>query len=138
LLSLHDGERRAQVLKLIRFGAVGLSSSLLYGLLVSVLLRVHRGLLLVHCVAYALAIPYSYFAQRGLTFRSSRSHIDSFPRFVLTNLFSFLLSSAIVAMATALQLPAAIAIAAVIVTVPVVNYLCMNAWVFPDRNSALP
>jgi putative flippase GtrA len=136
LAGATDSDRRAQVLKLVRFGAVGLSSSLLYGLLVSALLRVHDGLIAVHCVAYALAIPYSYFAQRGFTFRSSRSHKVSFPRFLLTNIFSFLLSTGIVAMAAALRLPAAIAVAAVIIIVPLINYLCLNAWVFPDRTSA--
>jgi putative flippase GtrA len=127
---------RIQLLKLGRFGAVGLSSSLLYGLLASVLLRTQIGLLPAHCIAYALAIPYSYVAQRGFTFRSSRSHMISFPRFLLTNTISFLLSTGIVATATALQLPPAIAIAAVIIVVPLLNYLCMNAWVFPDRTSA--
>ncbi len=131
-----DSDRIAQVLKLARFTAVGASSSLLYGLLVSALLRVHDGLVAVHCIAYALAIPYSYFAQRGFTFRSSRSHAVSFPRFLVTNAFSFLLSTGIVAIAAALQLAAAIAVAAVIIIVPLVNYLCLNAWVFPDRTSA--
>jgi putative flippase GtrA len=130
-------DRSAQVLKLARFAAVGASSSLLYALLVSALLRVHDGLIAVHCVAYALAIPYSYFAQRGFTFRSSRSHVVSFPRFLLTNAFSFLLSTGIVALAAALQLAAAIAVAAVIIIVPLINYLCLNIWVFPDRPSAL-
>ena len=128
------------MLKLARFAAVGLSSALLYGLLVSGLLRVHDGLITVHCIAYALAIPYSYFAQRGFTFRSSRSHVVSFPQFLLINILSFLLSTGIVAMAAALQLaPApAIAVAAAIIIVPLINYLCLNAWVFPDRTSAMP
>jgi putative flippase GtrA len=138
LTARTDSDRGARVLKLARFAAVGLSSSLLYGLLVSGLLRMHDGLITVHCIAYALAIPYSYFAQRGFTFRSSRSHVVSFPRFLLTNMLSFLLSTGIVAMAAALQLAPAIAVAAVIIIVPLINYLCLNLWVFPDRTSALP
>ena len=129
---------RAQLLRLLRFGVVGLSSSLLYALLASLLLHFHAGLLLAHCTAYALAIPFSYFAQRGFTFRSRHSHMVSFPRFVLTNAVSFLLSTGIVAAATALQLMAAVAIAAVVIIVPLLNYLCMNAWVFPDRTSVVP
>lgn len=135
---LIDSLGRAQLLRLVRFAAVGLSSSLLYGLLASLLLHFHAGLLLAHCTAYALAIPYSYFAQRGFTFRSSHAHMVSFPRFLLTNAVSFLLSTGIVAAATALQLRAAVAIAAVIIIVPLLNYLCMSAWVFPDRTSAVP
>lgn len=126
------------MLKLARFAAVGASSSLLYGLLVSALLRVHDGLIAVHCVAYALAIPYSYFAQRGFTFRSSRSHAVSFPRFLVTNILSFLLSTGIVAIASTLQAAPAIAVAVVIIVVPLINFLCLNSWVFPDRRSAVP
>lgn len=137
LLSVSNSVGGAQMLKLVRFGAVGLSSSLLYGLLASLLLRMHVGLVIAHCIAYALAIPYSYVAQRGFTFRSSHSHLISLPRFLLTNVLSFLLSTGIVAMATAVQLPAAVAIATVIIVVPLINYLCMNAWVFPNRTSAL-
>lgn len=129
---------RTQLLKLMRFGAVGLSSSLLYGLMASALIHAHLELVVAHCIAYALAIPFSYFAQRGFTFRSSRSHVMSFPRFLLTNAVSFLLSTAIVAMSTAFQIPAAAAIAAVIVFVPLINYLFLNAWVFPDHPSTLP
>jgi putative flippase GtrA len=129
---------RTQLLKLMRFGAVGLSSSLLYGLMASALIHAHVGLVVAHCIAYALAIPFSYLAQRGFTFRSSRSHVMSFPRFLLTNAVSFLLSTGIVAMSTALQVPAAAAIAAVIVFVPLINYLCLNAWVFPDHPPTLP
>ena len=62
----------------------------------------------------------------------------SFPRFLLTNMLSFLLSTGIVAIAAALQLAPAIAVAAVIIIVPLINYLCLNLWVFPDRTSALP
>jgi putative flippase GtrA len=129
---------RTQLLKLIRFGVVGLSSSLLYGLLASALVHAHVALVIAHCIAYALAIPFSYFAQRGFTFRSNRLHVMSFPRFLLTNAVSFLLSTGIVAMSTALQIPAAAAIAAVIVFVPLINYLFLNAWVFPDHPSTLP
>lgn len=129
---------RTRLLKLMRFGAVGLSSSLLYGLIASALIHAHVGLVVAHCIAYALAIPFSYFAQRGFTFHSSRPHVTSFPRFLLTNAVSFLLSTGIVAMSTALQIPAAAAIAAVIVFVPLINYLFLNAWVFPDNPSTLP
>ena len=129
---------RTQLLKLTRFAAVGLSSSLLYGLLASAFIHAKVGLVVAHCIAYALAIPFSYFAQRGFAFRSSRSHVMSFPRFLLTNGVSFLLSTGIVAMSTALQIPAAAAIAAVIVFVPLINYLCLNAWVFPDHPPTLP
>jgi putative flippase GtrA len=138
LFSALHSDRRAQALKLVRFGMTGLSSSLLYALLVSLLLRIPDGMVLAHCIAYALAIPYSYFAQRGFTFRSSQSHAISFPRFVLTNILGFLLSTAIVATAVALKIPAMIAIALVVIVVPLISYLCMNAWVFPNRSSALP
>jgi putative flippase GtrA len=138
LRGLTHSFNRTQLLKLMRFGAVGLSSSLLYGLLASALIHAHVGLVVAHCIAYALAIPFSYFAQRGFTFRSSRSHVMSFPRFLLTNAVSFLLSTGIVAMSTALQVPAAAAIAAVIVFVPLINYLFLNAWVFPDHPPTLP
>ena len=138
LRGLTDSFDRTQLLKLMRFGAVGLSSSLLYGLMASALIHAHVRLVVAHCIAYALAIPFSYFAQRGFTFRSSRSHVMSFPRFLLTNAVSFLLSTGIVAMSTALQIPAAAAIMAVIVFVPLINYLCLNQWVFPAHPPTLP
>lgn len=118
---------RTQLLKLLRFGAVGLSSALLYGLIASAIIHAHVGLVIAHCVAYALAIPYSYFAQRGFAFRSSLSHVMSLPRFLLTNAISFLLSTGIVAMSAAMQVPAAAAIAAVVVVVPLISLLeCMG------------
>jgi putative flippase GtrA len=129
---------RTELVKLIRFGVVGLSASLLYAILVGGLLRQHVGLLLAHCIAYATAIPYSYLAQRGFTFRSSSVHLTSLPRFLLTNGASFLLSTAIVAISRELQLPAAVAVSAVVVVAPLINCFCLNAWVFADRTSALP
>jgi putative flippase GtrA len=135
LLGMTSADRRVQVFKLIRFGVVGLSSALLYGLLTNLLLHVQVGLLLAHCIAYASVIPYSYLAQRGFTFRSGHSHVVSFPLFLLTNTISFILSTVIVAMSPALRLPAVVVIAAVIVVVPLINYFCLNAWVFPDRTS---
>jgi putative flippase GtrA len=129
---------RGELFKLIRFGLVGASATLLYALLVGVLLQLRIGLVLAHCMSYAAAIPYSYFAQRGFTFRSSRAHLVSLPRFLLTNSASFLLSTTIVAASKQLQLPALISVTAVVVVVPLINYLCLNSWVFADRNSALP
>jgi putative flippase GtrA len=138
LRGLPHSLERTQLLKLVRFGAIGLSSSLLYGLMASALIYAHVRLVLAHCIAYALALPFSYFAQRGLTFRSNRSHMSSFPRFLLTNAASFLLSTGIIAMSAALQVPATASIAAVIIFVPLINYLCLNGWVFPAQPPTLP
>jgi putative flippase GtrA len=129
---------RAELFKLIRFGAVGLSASLLYAILAGALLQLRIGLILAHCLAYAAAVPYSYLAQRGFTFRSSSAHLVSLPRFLLANGASFLLSTGIVAIFRELQLPAAGAVTAVVVVVPLINYFCLNAWVFTNRSSALP
>jgi putative flippase GtrA len=128
---------RLRALKFVRFTAVGLSSALLYVLLVSALLWFGSGpLVLIHCIAYALSIPYSYLAQRGFTFRSDRLHTIAFPRFLLTNALSFVLSTGIIALSAALDIPTATAVAAAVVVAPSINYLCMNGWVFPERTSA--
>jgi putative flippase GtrA len=107
LRGLNHSFDRSELLKLMRFGAVGLSSALLYGLPASALIHAGVGLVSAHCIAYAVAIPYSYFAQRGFTFRSNQSHATTLPRFLLTNAVCFLLSTGIVAMFGALQIPAA-------------------------------
>jgi len=106
---------RAELLKLVRFGAVGLSASLLYAAIVGISLQLRMGLLLAHCLSYALSVP------------SSGTHLVSLPRFLLTNGASFLLSTGIVAISRELQLAAAVAVTTVVVVAPLINYLCLNA-----------
>jgi len=129
------GLRHLDLLSLMRFGAVGLSSTLLYWLLATVLLRLSIRLMIAHCLAYALAVPLNYFMQRGFTFQSSGSHANSLPRFLITCACGFLLSTGIVEITAILRLPAEVAVTAVIVVVPPLSYLCMSTWVFRDRNS---
>lgn len=131
------GRWRAPALRLVRFAVVGASSSLLYALIVFALLSWGIGPLpLVHCIAYALAIPYGYLAQRGFTFRSHASHVVAFPRFVATNAVSFAATSVFVVLADALRIHAAAVVLAVVVLVPLINYLCLNRWVFAQRPPA--
>jgi putative flippase GtrA len=127
--------RPSDLLRLMRFGAVGLSSTLLYWLLANVFLRLSIRLMTAHCLAYAIAVPINYSMQRGFTFQSSASHGDSLPRFLIISACSFLVSTGIVETATILRLSPAVAITAVIAIVPLLSYLCMSTWVFHHRNS---
>jgi putative flippase GtrA len=125
-------------LKLCRFALVGLSSTLLYALFVALLLSLGaEPLLAVHCIAFALAIPYAYFAQRGFTFRYTGPHADALSRFLITTLVGFLLSTGVVAAAQALHYSDVIAVAAVVVLVPAFNFLCMLSWVFAERDRSV-
>ncbi len=121
----------ALTLKFIRFIAVGLSSTLVYALLVALMVWAGgRPLLAVHCLAFALSLPYAYFAQRGFTFRYSGPHAVGFPRFLVVSLLSLIFSTGIVAAAKALRFDDAIAIAAILLFVPLFNFACMAGWVF--------
>lgn len=122
-------------LKLVRFAVVGLSSALLYALVVALLLwSGGQPLLVMHCIAFALSIPYAYFAQRGFTFRHDGLHAIAFPRFLMMALLGFILSTCVVAVAKALRFDDVIAITAVLIVVPAFNFACMWGWVFVEQD----
>lgn len=124
-------------LKLARFTVVGLSSTLLYAAVVALALWAGgHPLLAVHCLAFALSLPYAYLAQRGFTFRHDGRHAVALPRFLTTALLGFMLSTGAVAGAKALGFNDGVAIGAVLVVVPAFNFLCLWGWVFVSE--ALP
>lgn len=121
--------------KFVRFGLVGLASTALYGIL-AVFLHAVTTLapMPVHILAFAFAIPFSYLAQKGFAFRNRNRHADTLPRFILTAVVAFGLSSGAVYYATAvLGLHYLFGTFATMVLVPVANFLVLLLWVFAHR-----
>jgi putative flippase GtrA len=104
-----------------------------------------RGLDVRPGVAIALAMltttPPNYLAQRILTFRSRRRHVEALPRYLATqafsNLIGMLLSELFSGYVTAQPW---VGFAVIAVIVAATNYCCMKFWTFlgPDLPNAQP
>ncbi len=118
---------------LMRFGAVGATSTLLYlGLAMSIKSFASTTALVASVLAYCLAGIFSYSAHRGFTFSSSQSHGEGLPRFLVTTVLGLSLSSALpYVIHDVLALPAICAFGVVCILIPVINLVLLCFWVFP-------
>jgi putative flippase GtrA len=118
--------------KLLRFGVVGGSATLLYGIFV---LALHAMLplppLAEHSAAYALAVPVSYLGQRTFTFRYRGPEFRAMRRFLLTVVLAYVVSTVAVYLCGAiLGLPFYYGTVVTMGIVPVISFLTMLLWVF--------
>jgi putative flippase GtrA len=88
-------------------------------------------------IAYLLMIPVAYFSHRMVTFRSSALHRIAFPRFVVTSCVGVALSWLIPRVASQVfALPHWLAFVAVIMVVPLLNFVTTRVWVFVGSHGA--
>jgi len=134
---LLEDPRAAQLLKLIKFGIVGVMNTavdfLVYTLLVSVL---GWGLYISQVISYSCGMLNSYGINRKWTFSTKNGFFSGeLVRFILLNLSMMLLGMAIIWFCTQhLLLHKLVAKLISTVLVLVVNFLVSNFWVFRSKS----
>jgi putative flippase GtrA len=81
-------------------------------------------------VVYASLIPVVYYIQRRFVFESTRSHISSFPRYLMIQLFGLGLSAALPFVLGLLNIHPIISFVCVVVLITFANYALQLRWVF--------
>jgi putative flippase GtrA len=133
----HRLTRRAwpSIRRLVTFGAVGGIATIVYAVLAwGFSARFAVPPTTASVLAYALAGIFSYAAHKSLTFRSLRLHRVEAPRFVAASLLGLTLATVLPAMLTdGLHLDRGIAILAVCIAVPALNFLLLDRYVYAQR-----
>ena len=131
-----QGLRTMEVLyKFLRFGLVGAAASLLYAVLAygfiegSVLPPT-----LASAAAYSLAIPFSFIAQKFFTFKARGDFKLELPRFLATQAVGLLIATVIMAFIEKSSYEPLWGITAVVIAVPLLNFLLMNNYVFKKES----
>jgi putative flippase GtrA len=122
-------------LRVSRFALVGAGATLVYAMAASLLSGAFGAALMpaasASLAAYAIAAVFSYAGHKYMTFTSDGAHRLEVPRFAaLTGLglvFAWMLPLVLV---DGMDFGPAIPIALTCVTVPVVNYVVLDRWVF--------
>lgn len=129
---------KESISRLFRFAIVGGTSTLLYALIAYILTFIFSGkFIYIHIAAYCLAVPFSYFAQRGFTFRHKGSHKTTSWRFLIANLVALTVSSFVsFYLVDIAGLHEWFGIFIAMIVVPVMSFATMSYWVFVDRRQA--
>jgi putative flippase GtrA len=126
-------ELRDLALKLVRFGLTGGLATLLYGLFAMAIYAVAGwSTLAVHTLAFALAIPVSFFGQMLFTFRYRGARLRALLRFLATAAIAFSLSTVAVYVVEQRGWHYAVGIVVTMLIVPLISFLMMLLWVFTD------
>jgi putative flippase GtrA len=121
--------------KLIRFGIVGLGSGLVYGL---VMVALVSGLGVAPVPAsiagYCASVPANFVGHRRFSFRSNGHWTGEAVRFLAAQACNIAVTAGATHLLVNLwRLPYGWAMAAVVVLVPIANFLFMNLWVFAQK-----
>lgn len=129
---MTSAQRWDLLTKLIRFGLVGGTSTILYGALAVLIEKI--GILphfAIHILCYCLSLPASYMMQKTFTFRHKGAHKKAAPRFIITSASSLVISSGLFWLITnTLELPYIAGVLGVMISVPIISFLTMQFWVF--------
>ena len=118
--------------RLARFSAVGAITTVVHiGVAMTVVAAAGANPSVGAMIGFIAAFMVSYFGHFRFTFAASGRYHDYLPRFAVSSLASFLLSTAAVWVATAiLGIGYKSALIALAIVVPVCNYLVNRFWVF--------
>ncbi len=117
--------------KIIRFCIVGGLASLIYFISTHVILA-HSSLGEVQAsvFAYLVAIPFSFIGQKYFTFKAYGNPLVEMTLFIISHLLGLAISTGVVFISNAMALNINIGLIAVIVLVPIINFIFMNTIVF--------
>jgi len=122
---------RAEIARLARFALVGLAVAALYGVLYFVLRGMGLVPWLASIAAFAGAVTMQYVAHTVFTFRAPVDEPGQLARFVVTVTVGALLSTVITGfVGPSLGWPESVSILAVVVILPVTNFVIFRFWVF--------
>jgi putative flippase GtrA len=129
---LHLRPLLVELGRMVRFGVVGVFATLVYVAVAGPANEVFGILpVIASLLGVTASIGVSYFGHLFFSFRVEPNHRDFLWRFLLIAALSFGLSAgATWLIANVMQLSPRLAIATVIVVIPIVNYVCNRYWVF--------
>ena len=118
-------------LRLSRFAAIGLASTLLYAVLAFGFSHMGFAATEASVLAFLLAAIFSYAGHKYVTFVSGGRHTFELPRFLTLSVAGLVVVSILPAFLTGmLGLPAAVPFLLACIVIPVVNYIVLGRWVF--------
>lgn len=118
--------------KLLRYGVVGVLSSVFYGIWTWLLVQAASlPPITASVTGYILAIPFSFFMQKRFAFRSDgRARLEA-PRFLLVHAINIIASIAIMHVTVSvLQVDYRFGVVQTMVLIPLLSFIAMNLWVF--------
>lgn len=126
---MHLVNLRAEVGRLMRFGLVGGAATLLH---LCVAMSLHFGLdvsvQLANSIAFGTAFFVSFLGHHRFSFRSARSHRQTFPVFVASAGLGYLASAVVLELAQGAGSGLSLVVA--VAAVPAVTYFASRFWVF--------
>jgi len=122
---------REQILKLVRFGAVGALSTVLYLIATSFTIGwLSWPPLRASTAGYLIAMCGSYFGHKILTFRSDAPHQRAIPRFLIQAAIGYAITQGIIYGSGKLGLTQTVGVGVASVALPILNFLVLQFWVF--------
>jgi putative flippase GtrA len=86
----------SRVGEFVRFAIVGgIATAIQYALLILLVRMAAAGVIVASTIAYAASAVVNYSINRDFTFRSRRTHLDAFPKFVIVCVGGLLLNAAL-------------------------------------------
>lgn len=116
--------------ELLRFGFVGIAATLLYVVLSAIFIYANIAPVIASAASYIICMFASYLGHRFLTFRSTHSSSKEFGKFAVVTFAGLLTSTCVMAATLRLGLDASLGVLAVVVSIPIVNFVIFKVWVF--------
>ena len=126
--------------EMVRFGVIGVVATFVHVGMVVLLVEL-PGVepVWANVLAFLTALPVSYFGNFHWTFAAEGQHGRRVPRFVFTQTLGFASSQTIMfVVVEVMSLHYGIALAAVLMTVPMMSYLLSRGWVFSPAAPGKP
>ena len=128
---------RAFGLKLGRFGLVGLISTLVYVVAATILVHwTALPTLLINAVAFVASGAWGYLGHYYVTFRSDASHRTSFVKFFVLAAIGYAFSNGVILLDQHFGVSPDLGTGFIAVTMPVLNFVLMQLWVFASGRAA--
>ena len=126
--------------EMFRFGVIGVVATAVHVGMVVFLVEVPRLTpVWANVFAFLTALPVSYFGNFHWTFAAEGQHGRRVPRFVFTQTLGFASSQTIMfVVVEVMRLYYGIALAAVVMTVPLMSFLLSRMWVFSQAQPGKP
>ena len=120
-------------LRLSRFAAIGILSTVLYAALALTFNRLGIQATGASVLAFGIAAIFSYAGHKYVTYVSGGRHAFELPRFLALSAAGLAVVSMLPALLSGvLGLPAAVPVLLACIVVPAVNYVVLGRWVFRD------
>lgn len=127
----------AGIRKLVRFGIAGLAATVIYFLLfLAIDAATGMNPTLSSVLAYCLALIFSYFAQSRFVFLVTNDTAAQTGRFIASSALGLTISVVALEVSQTAGWPNWVGSAIVCVSIPVLNFLMMNFWVFCSNSGA--